>query len=129
MSGVRPDLPSFAPLVAAGLPIGRVRIVRMPASLTKLLGSGVHAMTIGKTVFVHADHFDAVVSGGEPELLAHELVHVRQWADRGAVRFLHAYVTDYLRLRMYGLDHRQAYRGIGIEDEAFTEARRIVAAT
>ena len=70
------------------------------------------AITLGSTIFVRkraSEH-----SG----LMAHELVHVRQFKDLGAVRFLARYVGAYLRFRLSGFGHMAAYRRIPLEVEA-----------
>lgn len=51
-------------------------------------------------------------------LVAHELVHIRQWQRLGVGRFLRLYLGDYLRGRRQGLDHHGAYRAISLEREA-----------
>jgi Domain of unknown function (DUF4157) len=52
------------------------------------------------------------------ELLAHELVHVRQYHRLGAAAFLGYYVGEYLRGRLAGASHAEAYRAISFEREA-----------
>ncbi len=88
--------------VAARARLHRVR--RLPP--------GAHGMTLGRHVYLVRGHED------RPVLLAHELVHVRQFAEAGRVRFLARYLTAYLgnlaRLR----NHRQAYLAIPAEVEA-----------
>jgi hypothetical protein len=98
----------------------------MPAAMLTLMGSRAKAITLGSTVFVHPDVFSDVVEGRRPELVAHELVHVRQWADDGVPVFLLRYFRDYVRLRLIGCSHDIAYRGVGYEWAAYTEARHIV---
>jgi hypothetical protein len=75
-------------------------------------------MTLGRHVLLVRGHED------RPTLLAHELVHVRQYADQGHVRFLARYVRDWamglVRLR----SHREAYLAIPAEVEARAEAKR-----
>lgn len=57
-------------------------------------------------------------------LLAHELVHVRQYRELGAWRFRLAYLREYLAGRLRGLGHDAAYRNISFEREArVVEAR------
>jgi hypothetical protein len=51
-------------------------------------------------------------------LLAHELVHVRQWRELGAARFLWRYLGAYARGRAAGLGHQRAYEAIPLEVEA-----------
>ena len=75
-------------VVAAGLTqfdlvSDRVTVSRMPRLMEAMLGSGVHAITLGSRIFVAPDRYEAVVQGSEPELIAHELVHVEQWRRHG----------------------------------------------
>lgn len=79
---------------------------------------GAAAITLGPLVIVRTR------SAGSARLLAHEEVHVRQWADRGVVGFLAAYLRSYLALRLRGWPHWAAYRRIGLEVEAEWRARR-----
>lgn len=48
-------------------------------------------------------------------LLAHELVHVRQYRELGAWRFRWAYLREYLAGRLAQLGHEEAYRNISFE--------------
>lgn len=95
--------------------------------LIRLWGHGIHAMTIGRWIFVRPD-----LMVGDPGRLArvviHELVHVRQWADLGYMRFVYRYLTDYLRGRVNGLDHRDAYLDIRLEVEARHTQTRVLQA-
>lgn len=103
-----------------------VTVSRMPKILERLLGRGVHAITLGTSIYVRPDRYESLVQGNEAELLAHELVHARQWRDHGKVGFLAKYLSDYTRLRLLGLTHAQAYHGIGFEHAAFKESKRMV---
>ena len=76
-------------------------------------------MTIGRFVFLTSD----VDRSGGRELLAHELVHVRQYAEAGLVPFLLRYLRDYLRGLIRLRNHRQAYLAIPTEAHARAEAR------
>ncbi|MCZ7526972.1 MAG: DUF4157 domain-containing protein [Acidimicrobiia bacterium] len=91
----------------------RARIVVVP-----VLTPGVRGMTLGRWVLVRRGH------ERDRGLLAHELVHVRQWREHGAARFLIGYVGAYLRSRVRGLGHREAYLAIPSEVEARRVARR-----
>jgi hypothetical protein len=51
-------------------------------------------------------------------LLAHELVHVRQYQQLGAWRFRWAYLREYLSGRFRKLGHEAAYRNISFERAA-----------
>ncbi|MCY4423721.1 MAG: hypothetical protein OXC06_11700 [Acidimicrobiaceae bacterium] len=93
----------------------RARVQKVP-----VLSPGMAGMTLGRLILVLRD--DDL--SGRRVLLAHELVHVEQYAELGAARFLRRYLREYLgnlrRLR----DHRRAYLAISLEAEARAEAAR-----
>ena len=93
--------------------VARARIVDVP-----WLTPGVAAMTLGRVILLRKDHAD------DTALLAHELVHVRQWRELGALRFLWRYLGAYFRGRAAGLGHQRAYEAISLEVEARTLAGR-----
>lgn len=108
-----PELASYDvldPALAA-----RVRIVTVP-----VLPRGADGMTIGRWIFLKDDRDHA----GDRALLAHELVHVRQYAEVGYVRFSLRYLAGYalgiLRLRRL----HAAYLAIPAEVEARAEAQQ-----
>jgi len=100
--------------VASGV-LGRVRLVR-----TNLLPPAADGMTIGRTVFLRGDR----IQDRSTTLLAHELVHVRQFAELGAMRFLGVYLGSYFRNLVALRNHRAAYLAIPLEVEARREAAR-----
>ena len=102
MRRVEGDFPLVPPADVA-----RARIVDVP-----WLTPGVGAMTLGRVILLRRDH------AGDEALLAHELVHVRQWRELGAVRFLGRYLGSYARGRAAGLGHQRAYEAIPLEVEA-----------
>mgnify|MGYP007068785725 CR=1 FL=1 len=59
-------------------------------------------------------------------LEAHEAVHVRQWRVRGGLGFLVGYLGEYLRGRLIGRRHHDAYLHLSAECEAEWEAQRQV---
>ena len=77
---------------------------------------GASAITLGRVVSVRR------AAAGDAVLLAHELVHVRQWRQLGVLGFLVRYVGAYLRWRVRGYGHWAAYRRIPLEVEASWEA-------
>lgn len=79
---------------------------------------GASAITIGKVISIRRH------AAGDARLLRHELVHVRQWRDLGAVRFLLRYLGAYAYWRARGYPHRAAYHRIPLEVEAELEASR-----
>ena len=73
---------------------------------------GVAAMTLRHVILVRRGH------EGDEALLRHEMVHVRQWEELGVPRFLWRYLSSYLRGRLDGLSHHDAYSAIPLEVEA-----------
>ena len=94
----------------------QVRIQKLP-----FLAPGASGMTIGRLVLLRSD----VDRSGNRELIAHELVHVRQYEEAGGVvRFLRGYLRDYVvQLRIHRR-HRPAYLAIPAEAEAREHARQ-----
>jgi hypothetical protein len=89
----------------------RVRVLVVP-----VLTPGVRAMTLGRWVLLRRGHERDI------GLLAHELVHVQQWRETGAVPFLVRYVGEYLRNRARGMRHWAAYAAISFEADARTRS-------
>lgn len=87
--------------------LDRARLVTVPA-----LTPGAAGMTLGRWILLRRGHEH---DGG---LIAHELVHVRQWRQLGATRFLVRYLGAYGKGRWRGLGHRAAYKAIPLEVEA-----------
>lgn len=85
----------------------RARVCEVPTWLP-----GIAATTLGRFVIVRRD------AARDRLLLAHELVHVRQWRELGAPRFAAAYLAAYARNRRAGLGHWAAYEAIPFEVEA-----------
>ena len=85
----------------------RARVLVVPA-----LMPGAAGMTLGRWIVIRRGHEH------DRSLLAHELVHVRQWREVGTVRFLWRYLGAYARGRVRGLRHRDAYAAIPLEQEA-----------
>lgn len=91
----------------------RVRVQKVP-----FLAPGTSGMTLGRWVLVTTD----ADQQGTRKLLAHELVHVRQWHELGAFRFLVRYLASYARQLARHRSHRRAYRAITFEAAAYDEA-------
>lgn len=98
--------------VASGV-LGRVRLVR-----TNLLPPAADGMTVGRFVFLRGDR----IQDRSSTLLAHELVHVRQFAELGAVKFFIVYLGSYFSNLIRLRNHREAYLAIPLEVEARREA-------
>jgi len=91
----------------------RVRIQRVP-----FLAPGSNGMTIGRIVFLRNDG----LLDGSRKIIAHELVHVRQYYELGMFRFLARYLASYLRALVKHHRHRAAYLAISFEEQAYAEA-------
>lgn len=78
---------------------------------------GAAAWTLGSLVVVRRRYRSSA------RLLAHELEHVRQWREAGAVRFLVRYLGGYVHWRIRGFPHAAAYRRIPAEVDADWHAR------
>ena len=99
------------------LNLEQVDIRPAPGWLTRIWGEAVSAMAVRTTVYIRPDTLNADPSILGP-LIVHELVHVHQWLQLGVVRFLWRYLGGYLKGRLAGLSHRDAYQAIPIEVEA-----------
>lgn len=91
----------------------RVKVIDVP-----FLPGGYAGMTLGRTVLVSKP----VEADGNSALLAHELVHVRQWSELGVVGFSARYLGDFARNLGTYRRWSRAYRNIGAEVEARHEA-------
>mgnify|MGYP003333842991 FL=1 len=78
---------------------------------------GFDGITLGRLVIVRRGKVS-------PELLRHEMVHVRQWRRYGVLGFSLRYAGHYLLWRVRGKGHRGAYLRIPMEIEAEWVARR-----
>ncbi len=87
----------------------RARVQRTP-----LLAPGIQGTTVGRLILVLRDDDRS----GRRALLAHELVHVQQYAELGAARFLWRYGREYTMNLWRLRNHREAYRAISFEVEA-----------
>ncbi|MGI9597309.1 MAG: eCIS core domain-containing protein, partial [Acidimicrobiales bacterium] len=90
----------------------RVRVVRVP-----FLPGGYAGMTLGRTVLLA----NPVAADGNSALLAHELVHVRQWNELGVVGFSGRYLGSFARNLVKHRGWNRAYNNIGAEVEAKRE--------
>ena len=93
----------------------RARVQKVP-----LLAPGSHGMTVGRLILVLRDDDRS----GKRTLLAHELVHVEQYADLGIIRFLRRYVREYFANLWRLRNHQQAYLAISFEAAARAAADR-----
>lgn len=111
------------PAVVAGAcgiaDVDQVPIRPAPRLMRRLWVGPVWAMTLPWAIYVDPSR---VSDPRLARIVFHELVHVRQWRQLGAMRFLGRYLADYVRARVGGASHEAAYRGIRYEVEARTIA-------
>lgn len=107
-----PELVAYAPVCPPELAC-RARVAVVP-----WLPAGAGGMTLRRLILVRED---GDRTGGR-RLLAHELVHVRQWKEHGTIGFLRRYVGAYLANLFRLRNHRAAYLAIPFEQEARTIA-------
>ena len=93
----------------------RARVQKVP-----VLAPGSHGMTVGRLILLLRDDDHS----GWRTLLAHELVHVEQYAEFGTIGFLRRYVSGYARNLWRLRSHRQAYLAISFEAEARAASER-----
>ena len=83
---------------------------------------GIVAVTMPWALYVTPATFERIDAGDEPRrfgrLVVHELVHLHQYRSAGAVPHVVRYCLDYLRGRMAGLGHWDAYLDVAAEVEA-----------
>lgn len=117
------DIPELRAVIAPVRP-KTVSVRPAPAAMRLVWNPGTGAMTLGNQILVRPD---LLATGGPKleDLIVHELVHVRQWQNRGIVGFLGKYLRQYLMARIWGARHHIAYLSIDDEVEARRTARDI----
>lgn len=85
---------------------------------------GIRAVAMPWGIYVHPDHLDGPVAD-VGRLMVHELAHIDQWRRLGPLGWARSYLGDYFRGLRHGLGHRNAYRAVGLEEEARDLAARI----
>lgn len=101
-------------------------VVRPASRLFRLFwGKGITAVAMPWGIYVHPARLGKGARN-LGRLMVHELAHIDQWRRLGALGWARSYLGDYLRGRWAGLKHFEAYRAIGLEEEARAVASRIV---
>jgi hypothetical protein len=116
-----------------GTPRGRITLWGTAPARLIARSCSAEAVTFGRSVLFSSRGWRSLEngSGAGLALLAHEAAHVAQYQRLGTATFLWAYVWEYLRGRLQGLSHQQAYSEISFEREARRverEARRLLEA-
>jgi len=76
-------------------------------------------------------NYEAIVIGryihfkgnGNIKIMQHEMVHQKQMDEHGVLKFYLIYIKDYLKLRLKGYSHNDAYMNIPFEKEAYGHSR------
>lgn len=95
----------------------RAKLVRIP-----WLPGPYRGMTIGTLILMRGDLLDRGIN----RVVAHELVHVRQYMEYGKLGFWFRYLKDFFTLYIGAWDWDNAYRSIGFEAEAYALDREWV---
>jgi hypothetical protein len=77
-------------------------------------------MTSGRFIFLRNEQ----PTDGSSRLIAHELIHVRQFKEQGRIGFALRYFSAYFRNLARFRRHRRAYLEIPQEVEAYTRSRQ-----
>ena len=88
---------------------GGARVARIP-----FVPGGYAGITLGRLVLLARP----TAADGNSALLAHELIHVRQWTEQGGVRFLATYLSSFCRNLTKHRRWGTAYHAIEAEVEA-----------
>ena len=108
----------------------RVRVGPAPRLIRLVWPQRISAVTMPWAIYIRPSLWEAFSTAVSParagSLMVHELMHVEQLLRYGVVRHGLRYVTDYLRGRIRGLGHWDAYREIPFEQEARAAARMVV---
>jgi hypothetical protein len=95
-----------------------VQVRTVPGWLQSLWPDGTNALTLRRTILFHPDVETEWTDKNLTRLIAHELVHIRQFRQLGFGSFVIRYTFDYLSGRIQGLGHNAAYAAIELEVEA-----------
>lgn len=101
-----------------------VKVRPVPTRLKAIWPPWAAAMTMPWAIYVRQDVLDGD-RGFLSQIITHELVHARQWRTNGLFGFLSHYLSDYLRGRFNRLSHKEAYRAITLEAEAYEIANKV----
>ncbi len=107
-----------APAELGSTDLDGVQVRTAPVWLQRLWPAGTDALTVRRTILFHPDVEIEWTDENLKGLLAHELVHIRQFRQFGFGSFVIRYTFDYLRGRIRGLGHSGAYAAIEFEVEA-----------
>ena len=119
------DLEAVARM-APGVDPERLLIREARPWFERLVLRRVAAIALPYVVYVHSRTYQRP-RADLTKLVVHELVHVSQWREDGYARFAARYVGDYLRQRMRGRSHSEAYLAIRYEVDARARADELLA--
>jgi len=82
-------------------------------------------LKVGGITLLNTVYFSGVRANVSARLVAHEEIHIKQINTDGYLKFYWTYLLDYLKLRVSGLGHNQAYRSIPYEKEAYGKTNHL----
>jgi hypothetical protein len=105
--------------------VAQVRLHRGPIARVLAAWLGADAFVLGCRIFLSTPASRRIEARlpGSLSLLAHEIAHAEQYVRHGTFGFLARYAAEYLRGRLAGQAHREAYRSISFERAAEKAAR------
>lgn len=108
-----------------------IEVRQAPRWFMALWARGIVAVAMPWAIYLTPAMMQRYNAGAEPQrmgtLLVHELAHIEQVKRLGVVRHVLQYVSDYLRARLRGRRHWDAYRQIRLEVEARSIAQLVMA--
>jgi hypothetical protein len=108
-----------------GLDLNDIRIhLGVPEYIYKRAAVPVAAAVIGNNIYFNPNSYGEF-SLDDVEMMAHELVHVKQYRVHGMIGFVLDYFTGYLKNRRHGMSPKDAYDNSSMELEAAAEARTV----
>ena len=100
-----------------------------PVWFRALWGKRIAAVCMAWGVYVRPEVMARHRTASDPQrtahLVVHELTHLEQWRRLGGRRHTIRYMGDYLRSRLAGKPHWEAYRAVRLEVEARHTARLV----
>lgn len=107
-----------------GLDLNEIDIYEgLPKNITQFAVIDVAAITLPNSIYFAPGEYGANLDG--IELVAHELMHIKQWRLHGQVGFVSAYLSEYLKNRRAGMSESDAYANISFEKQAAEYAANI----
>jgi hypothetical protein len=107
-----------------GLDLNEIKLYEgLPEKITQFAVIDVAAITIWTSIYFAPNQYSGDLDG--IELVAHELIHVRQWLLNGQIGFPAQYGAEFAKNLRKGMSKKDAEKNISFELEATREAANI----